>query len=133
MPHAFHLTNSRHSLLSCTIHGINLPFHSLPTECLPAHFYIDTLGDPILLHSLHMAEPSENTFINPSPSSCPFVTPHNSVIRAFRTLSILLIPSKPLRFSICTVLILDRSFHYHYQSLKRDTKIIYGKGGFRKD
>ena len=39
-------------------------------------------------------------------SSASFVTPHHCLIRTFGTLSILLIPSKPLRLSICTPLIL---------------------------
>ena len=53
-----------------------------------------------------MVEPPENTFIS------PFVYPQNSLIRAFRTLFIFLIPSKPLRLSLCTALILDlSSFH----------------------
>ena len=54
-----------------------------------------------------MAEPSENT------STIYFITPYNSFIRAFGTLSILLIPMKPLRLSICTVLILDFSLSFH--------------------
>ena len=52
-----------------------------------------------------------------SPSSIllytPFVTPQNSLIRAFRIQFILLIPSKPLRLSICTALILDLTFSFH--------------------
>ena len=36
-----------------------------------------------------------------------------SLIRAFATLSILLIPNKPLRLSICTDLVLDLSFSFH--------------------
>ena len=43
-------------------------------------------------------------------SSRPFFTLHNSLIRAFGTLSILLMPSNPLRLSICTALTLDLSF-----------------------
>ena len=57
--------------------------------------YLDSLSNPVILHSLHMAEPSENNFI----------TLHNCLIHAFKTSSTLLIPSKPLRFSI-----LDLSF-----------------------
>ena len=65
--------------------------------------HIHPLSNPIILHSLHKTEPPEETFIN------PFVAPYSSFIRASRTLSIILIPSKPLRLSICTVLILDLS------------------------
>ena len=78
---------------SCTI-SIYL-FCGLPNEQLHANTplsYIITLTDPITLHSLQIAEVQENT-INPL---------HHSVqllIRAFGTLSILLIPSKLLRLS----------------------------------
>ena len=67
----------------------------------------DNLSNYVILHFLHMAEPLENTFAN------PFVTLHNSLIYAFRTLSILLIPNKHLRFSIYTALILNLSFSFH--------------------
>ena len=40
-------------------------------------------------------------------------TLHNSLICSFQTLSILLIPSNPLRLSICIALIPDLSFSYH--------------------
>ena len=75
-PHAFPLTNLRHTLLLCTIdiqthfyaflHGINPPLprptHWTATSTLP---YTDPLRNIVLLHSLHMTERSENTFINP--------------------------------------------------------------------
>ena len=60
-----------------------------------------------------MAEPLENTFINPFVYPLHFATLLNSFIRAFRTLSILLIPSNSLRLSICTALILHFSFSFH--------------------
>ena len=44
---------------------------------------------PHFFHSLHVAKPSENTFIN------HFVTPQNFLICAFETLSIILIPNIP--------------------------------------
>ena len=87
-------------------------FHNQPTKQLPAHSPTYSLINPIILHSLHMAEPPENTFVNPFIYP-PFITPHYSLIRAFRTLSFLLIPSKPLRLSICTALILDLSFSFY--------------------
>ena len=40
-------------------------------------------------------------------------TPYNSLIHIFRTLSTHLIPSKPMRSSICIVLILILSFSFH--------------------
>ena len=90
------------------LHSINLslswPTHWMTTSTLS---YIDSLSNSIILHSLHMPKPLENTLIN------PFITPYNSLICAFRILSILLITSKPLRLSICTVLILDLSFSFH--------------------
>ena len=64
-------------------------FRSQPTERLSAHPYIYPLSNPIIFHSLHTAEPQENTFID------PFITPHNSHIYAFGNLSTFLIPSKP--------------------------------------
>ena len=92
------------------------------------YIYIDTLRNPIVLHSLHMAKPSENTFIN-----LVVYTQHNCLIRTFGTLSILLIPSRPLRLSICTALALNPSFSFfpyhcfttihkssHEQSLKQE-------------
>ena len=75
----------------------------MTTNILP---YIDLFGNPVIFYSLHMIEPLENTFIN------PLVTPHNFLIHAFKTLSILLIPNKTLNVSICTALILALfSFH----------------------
>ena len=66
-------------------------FHGLPSEQLCQYTsQIDPLSNPVILNSLHMAEPSEKTFIT------PFVHPfHHSAqlfIRAFGTLFILLIP-----------------------------------------
>ena len=72
---------------------------------------IHPIGNPIVFHSFNMAKPLENTFINYL--STPFVTPHNYLNRAFDTLSILQIPSKPLRLSIYTALILDLSFNLY--------------------
>ena len=73
--------------------------------------YIYPFSNPIILYSLHMAEPLEITIIN------PFVTLYNFIICIFRTLSILLIPSKPLSLSIYTALILDLSFFHIFVSL----------------
>ena len=117
MPHAFPLTNPLPSLLSCTIllaclrskprflkHSFTISiylFRALPTERLPAH----TLGNFIILSTRpnHQSTPSSLLSFN------PFVTPHNSLIRACGTLSLLL--NKHLRSSICIILILDLSFH----------------------
>ena len=67
--------------------------------------YLHTLlTNPVILHSFHMAEPSEN-------NTTPFFTLHNYLIRAFRTLFIILIPSKPLRLSTSIALILLPSYH----------------------
>ena len=65
--------------------------------------YIDPLRNPVILHSFHIPKRYENTFI----------TSHNYVISVFRTLSILLIPCKPLKSSICIAQILDLSFSLH--------------------
>ena len=106
-PHAFPLTNPRHSLLSYTMHAsclnfisffffLNSPsryhFTSSAADLLSDYPYtphIDHLSNLVILHSLHMAKPSQNTFMN------PFVTPHNYLILAFGTLSIFLIPVIP--------------------------------------
>ena len=77
MPHTFPLTNpcnTLFSLLALTskplfskqpFKDINLPLlqttHWMSTSILP---YIDLLSNPVIFHSLHMAEPSKNTFIN---------------------------------------------------------------------
>ena len=112
------LTNPHHSLLSCTIllayltskalflkHSFTVSshlFHGLPTEQLLAH----SLSNPITLHSLHMAVPMENTFIN------LFVYPlHHSAQLPYPC--IWLIPSNPLRLSISKTLTLDLSFSFH--------------------
>ena len=126
MPHVFTITNPPiHSLL-CRIlllcltskslffkHSFLISIHlfcSLPIKQLytSIHSYIDPLSNPVILHTLHMAEPSENTFIN-----FVILTPHNCLIHAFTTLCILLILSKPLKFSICIALILDLYFSIH--------------------
>ena len=58
-----------------------------------------------------MAEPPENTLIH----TFVYVLRHTTQLPYpyIRDLSILLIPSKSLRFSICTVLIQDLSFFFH--------------------
>ena len=70
-------------------------FHTLPPKY--------TLTNPIILHSFSMAESSVL-------SSTPFVTLHSSLIREFDTLSVLFIPNKPLKLSICITLLLYFSF-----------------------
>ena len=48
------------------LHGINPPL-SQPTQWATTSTlsYIDPLSSTVILHSIHIAEPSENTFINP--------------------------------------------------------------------
>ena len=112
MHHSSCLPDIQNSFLLEVLHGINPPFlrpiHLVTTCTLP---YIDHFSNPVILYSLHMAELSENNFIN------SFVHPlhplHNSLIREFRTLFILLIPNKPLKLYIYTVLILVLSFSFH--------------------
>ena len=122
MPHAFLLTNSCHTLLSCTIllacliskflffkQPLTVSIHllrNLPTATTSIVPYKDPLSYPVIFHSLHLAEPPENTLTL-------FITLHNSLIHAFRTLSILMIPSKPLRLSIYTAPMLDFFFTFH--------------------
>ena len=65
----YHFIFSARNLLATTF---TIPLHTQP------------LRNPIILHSLHIAEPPENTFIN------PFVTLH-----------------------ICTALIIELSFSFH--------------------
>ena len=119
------LTNSCHSHLSCTIllacltskplflkYSFTVSIHlfpGLPTEWLPAHSYIvDSLGNPITLHPLYMAE-----------------TLDDSLICAFKILSILLILSNPLRLFICTALILDLSFSRFHNNVTAINKNRY--------
>ena len=65
------------SFLQAVFHGTIHLLRGLPTEQPPAHSYIDSLSNPVVLHSLYMAEPSKNTFINPfvHPPSLPCTTP----------------------------------------------------------
>ena len=105
MHHSPCLPDIQTSFFKAVLQGISSPLPQstyLVTTCTLPH--IHPLNNPIILHSLHMGEPSENIFIN------PFVFPNSFLISEFGTLSILLILSKPLRLSICTALILDLSF-----------------------
>ena len=122
MPHAFPLTNHCHSLLSCTTllpcltskphflkqsfkESIHL-FRTLPTERLSAyssqsyHSPSSQHGQAIRVHTII------NPFIYPLHHSAqlPYPCIQDSIL--------LLIPSKHLRLSICTVLILDLSFSF---------------------
>ena len=123
-PHAFFLTNPRHTLLSCIILLACLTFIPLlfkqsfmvsihlflglllsDYQHTPLHRYIDSLSNPIVPHSLNIADPSENTFIN-------------AFVQHFRNSSQLFYPFirdfiHSLRFSICTALILDLSFSFY--------------------
>ena len=103
--------------LQTVLHGISSPV-SQPTHCATTntHSYIDPLSNPVILHSFHMAEPLENTFIN----LFVYTLHHPAQLPcAFGTLSILLIPSRPLRLPICTTLILDLSFSLHCLTIIR--------------
>ena len=104
--HWHHIQASLFKLL----YGINSPLPRLiywATTCtIP---YIDPLTNLVILHSLHMAEPSENAFINTFVHSLRHSTQINSLICAFWTLSILLTSE----LFICTCLILDLSFSFH--------------------
>ena len=101
MHHSSFLPDIQTSFLQSFLHSINPPLlwptYSVTTSTLP---YIDPLSNPVL-HSLYLAEPSENTFIN--------IFVHTLCYSFIVTLSILLIPSKPLRLSICTSLIQNLS------------------------
>ena len=96
------------SLSQCINPPFPQPTHKTITSTLP---YIEFLGNPVLLHPLHMVKPPENTFIN------PFIIPFNSLIHAFGTLSIFLIPNKPLRLSFYTAVTLDLSSFHNIISL----------------
>ena len=113
MSHTFPLTNLCHTLLSCTIllacptskplffkHSFIVSIHLFPS--LSLRDYQHLLSNPAIL----------TTWPNhwKTPSTTPFINLHNYLIHAFRTLPILLTPSRPLRLSICTALILDLSF-----------------------
>ena len=128
-PNAFTLTTLRHTLLSCTIllacltskplffkqsfkASIHL-FLGVPTERLPAYSHTYIL---LAILSLYILSTWPNHGRTPSSifSSTPFVTPHSCLIRAFGNRDfILLMPSKPMRLSIYTSLILDFSFFLH--------------------
>ena len=64
MHHSFCLSYILISL-QAVLHGINpllpRPTHWAPTSTLP---YVDPRSNRVILHFLHMAEPSEKTFIN---------------------------------------------------------------------
>ena len=63
--HSLCLPDIQTSLLQVILHDINSPLprptHWTNTSTLS---YIDSLGNPVIFHPLHMAEPSEITFIN---------------------------------------------------------------------
>ena len=65
MHHSPCLPDIQIHFLQAVLHAINSPLtrpaHWVTTSALP---YIDPLSNHVILHSLHMAEPSENTFIN---------------------------------------------------------------------
>ena len=87
-------------------------FLSLPTERLPAHSPSQTLL-AILSFSIFSTWPNNQRTPSSILSPTHFYTLHNSLIREFWTISILLIPSKPLRLPICPALIVDLSFSIH--------------------
>ena len=62
--------------------------HVLPTTS--THSYIETFSNPVVLHPLHVAEPSENTTINLS--AYTYCLPAQLPYLCIRYLSILLIP-----------------------------------------
>ena len=66
-------------------------FRGLPNERLPAHSYIDSLGNSITLYGAHTRQSLRHSAQLPYPC--------------------IMDSSKPLRLSICTALILDLSFH----------------------
>ena len=68
--------------------------------------YIDTLSNPVVFHSLHIGEHLHQAFRS-----------HPSSLHT--TLSVLLIPNRPLRLSICTTLILVLSISLHIISYRR--------------
>ena len=112
-------------LFQAVIQCVNPPLHGWPTKRLYTHFHIYTLSNPIILHSLNMAHhPYHLSF--PILSIWPnhrrtlssillstSVASHNTLIRVFCTLSILLVSNRSLRLSICTILILDLSFYLY--------------------
>ena len=122
-PHVLPITNPRHSLLPCTVLLVcrtsnHLCFKQsftvsiyvlrvLPTERLPANFPTMTSLVILSFFMLYMDEPSSIL------SSAHFITPKNSLICTYGTLSILLLHSKVLRLSIYKALILDLFFIFH--------------------
>ena len=99
--HSSCLPDIQTPFLQAVFHGINPSLlrstHWATTNTLP---YIDLLA--ILLFSILSIWPNHRRMLWTIFSFTPFVTPHNCLIRAFGTLSILLLLSKPLRLSICT-------------------------------
>ena len=111
---------SRHSFRSYAIlllaqYSNLFSLNSRSTNQLHTLSHIHPFSHHIILYSFNMAKPTENTFT--ILSSTIFVTPHNSLIRTFGTLFILLIPSKPLKLSTCTSRSLDLSFSLHILGL----------------
>ena len=122
MPQALSLANNCHSLLSYTIllawptfkplffrqsftESIHL-FHHQTTKRLPTHSLTYTLLAILSFRNLSIW-PNQRSTLSSILSSAPFVTPHIPLICAFATISILIIPNRPLRLSICTALILE--------------------------
>ena len=65
-------------------------FCGIPTDRLPAH----SLSNPIILHSLHMVEPLDKTFINPFvyPLRHSAQLPYPSILYSHNPISLLFIP-----------------------------------------
>ena len=108
-PHKPHSLLSWTILLSCLT---SKPLFLKHSFSISIHLFLGLLTEQLSLSILsiwlnHCRIPSSIL------SSRPFFTLHNSLICAFWILSILLIPSNPLRLSICTVLTLDLSFSLH--------------------
>ena len=64
MHHSPCLPDIQTSLIQAVLHCINSSLRSLPTERLQHTLLYNPLSNPVILHPLHMVEPSENTLIN---------------------------------------------------------------------
>ena len=88
-------------------------YQSTSSAAYPISNYLHTPLSTIMSFFILSTWPNQRKTSSLILLSTPFITLHNSLIHAFRTLSIFLIPSKPVRLSICTALILDLSFSFY--------------------
>ena len=106
--HLSYLLNIQISSFQTAIHRINLPlllwtYRVITHTCTPKYNLL-----AILSSHIQSIWPSHWRTLSAVLSLIPrFTTLHNSLIHSFNTLSILLIPKRPMQLSICEALIID--------------------------